>query len=123
MRYLEQMKLKELKDLKKFVSQFESMEELLYELDSTISTKQKDQEKSLNDRFDMAMFKKLNMFEPEELKVLVENNINNLQELIDCDLNSLIGMRPSMKRKFLWIRQFYDMSALDNGGHVYKKGK
>ena len=123
MRYLEKMKLKELKDLKKFVSQYDSLGDLLYDLDSIISTKQEDEEKSLNVRFDMAMFKKLNMFEPREMQVLVDNNINNLQELIDCDLDSLVGMLPSIKEKFLWIRQFYDMTSLDNGGHVYKKKK
>jgi len=121
MKYLENKTLKELKDLKKFIDQFYSMEELKDELDYTISTKQKDQEKSLNSRFDMAMFKKLNMFEPREMQVLVDNNITNLQELIDCDLDSLVGMLPSIKEKFLWIRQFYDMDSLNNGGHKFKR--
>ena len=57
----------------------------------------------------MDMFIKLQIFDPWELKVVRKNNINNLQELIDCDLDSLIGITPSIKEGLDWVRKFYNM--------------
>ena len=117
MKYLDKLNLQELKELKEYISKFASMGELINELDSNISTKQKVQKENPNIRFDIELFRKLSILEPSEINLLVENNINNLQELIDCDLNALIGITPSIKAKLEWTRQFYDMSI------YYKEAK
>ena len=48
--------------------------------------------------------------ENSELKVIKNNNISNMQELIDCDLDSLVGIKPSLKISLDKKRRFYDMN-------------
>ena len=112
---LKNLKLEELKKMQQIISQYGSMEELKHDLDSTISTREKEKTKSLNVRFNMEMFLRLNVFDPWELKVIQSNHISNLQELIDCDLDSLVGITPSVKSGLEWARKFYDMSSLEEG--------
>lgn len=110
---IQDMKLDELKRVQDIVSQYGSMEELKHDLDSTISTREKEKTKSLNVRFNMEMFLRLNIFDPWELKVVQSNHISNLQELIDCDLDELVGITPSIKQGLEWVRTFYDMRSLE----------
>ncbi len=110
---IQDMKLDDLKRMRKIVSQYGSMEELKHDLDSTISTREKEKTKSLNVRFNMDMFLRLQIFDPWELKVVQSNHISNLQELIDCDLDELVGITPSIKEGLEWVRTFYDMRSLE----------
>ena len=110
---IQDMKLDELKRIQDIVSQYGSMEELKHDLDSTISTREKEKTKSLNVRFNMEMFLRLNIFDPWELKVVQSNHISNLQELIDCNLDELVGITPSIKQGLEWVRTFYDMRSLE----------
>ena len=66
----------------------------------------------------MDMFIKLQIFDPWEFKVIRDNHISNLQELIDCNLDGLVGITPSIKQGLEWVRTFYDMSSIEE-----KKGK
>ena len=61
----------------------------------------------------MEMFLRLNIFDPWELKVVQSNHISNLQELIDCNLDELVGITPSIKEGLEWVRTFYDMRSLE----------
>ena len=63
-----------------------------------------EKKKSLNVRFNMDMFIKLQIFDPWEFKVVRDNHISNLQELIDCNLDDLVGITPSVKRGLEWVR-------------------
>ena len=111
------LKTFKLDDLKLFVSlieQFDNKDELLKTLLSEIKSREDERKQSLNVRFDIEMIKRLNLFYPDELKVLEINNINNIQDLIDCDLDSLIGITESIKEKLDWARKFYDMSGLED---------
>ncbi len=110
---IQDMKLEDLKRMRKIVSQYGSMEELKDDLDSTISTREKEKTESLNVRFNMDMFLRLQIFDPWELKVVQSNHISNLQELIDCDLDELVGITPSIKEGLEWVRTFYDMRSLE----------
>ena len=100
---IQDMKLEDLKRMKKIVSQYGSMEELKDDLDSTISTREKEKTESLNVRFNMDMFLRLQIFDPWELKVVQSNHISNLQELIDCNLDELVGITPSIKEGLEWV--------------------
>ena len=111
------LKTFKLDDLKLFVSlieQFDNKDELLKTLLSEIKSREDERKQSLNVRFNINMIKKLNLFYPDELRVLEINNINNIQDLIDCDLDSLIGITESIKEKLDWVRKFYDMSGLED---------
>ena len=111
------LKTFKLDDLKLFVSlieQFDNKDEMLNALFSEINRREKENKLSLNVRFDIEMIKRLNLFYPDELRVLEINKINNIQDLIDCDLDSLIGITESIKEKLEWARKFYDMSGLED---------
>ena len=74
-----------------------------------ISKRKEEESKSLNVRFNMELFEELQIFDPWEFKVIKDNHINNLQELIDCNLDSLVGITQSTKQGLDWARHFYDM--------------
>lgn len=109
----------DLASLREYVSSFSDIESLTREIDTLIK-KRKANKSSLNIRFNMEMFIKLKIFDPSEFRVVRDNNINNLQELIDCDLDSLVGITPSIKEGLSWVRRAYDMSSFeeDNEHHI-----
>lgn len=113
MKVLSGMSLEELETFQEVVSQYPTIEELKHDLDIIISYKEEEKIKSLNSRFDMDLFLKLQIFDPWELEVIRFNHIENLQQLIDCNLDELVGITPSIKRGLEWVRTFYDMSKMD----------
>ena len=99
-------------DLKNFillVDQFEGKDDLLMGLYSELKVREEEKNKSLNARFTIEMFREYHMFYQDELRVLEMNGIRNLQDLIDCNLNNLVGITEVMKEKFSWARNFYNM--------------
>ena len=112
---LEVFSLEYLKLCLSLVESFESKDEMHNALIAEIKSREEAAKSklSLNDRFDIALMKKLNIFYPDELNVLIINNIKNLQELIDCDLYSLVGITESIKEKLNWARYFYDMRTTE----------
>ena len=100
-------------EIKEIVSQYGNMEEFKHDLDTFISIREKEKAKSLNVRFNMDMMVRLQVFDPWELKVVQSNHIANLQELIDCNLDDLVGITPSIKSRLEWVRKFYDMSSFE----------
>ena len=121
MKILERLKTEDLKTMKEIVSQYGSMEELKHDLDTTIAAREEEASKSLNVRFNMDMMLRLQIFDPWELKVVQSNHISNLQELIDCNLDELVGITPSVKQGLEWVRKFYDMSSLEEEYRAKKK--
>lgn len=103
--------LETLKKMRECIINYSDISSLLLDIDYSISEKEEEMMTSLNVRFNMEMFIKLEIFTPDELKVIRDNNINNLKELIDCDLNELIGITPSIKYSLLQKRRFYDMDG------------
>lgn len=101
--------LEDLKLCLSLIESFESKDDMHNALIAEIKRREEFNKVSLNVRFDIALMKKLNIFYPDELNVLIVNNIKNLQELIDCDLYSLVGITESIKEKLNWARYFYDM--------------
>ena len=76
---------------------------------SELKVREEEKNKSLNARFTIEMFREYHMFYQDELRVLEMNGIRNLQDLIDCNLNNLVGITEVMKEKFSWARNFYNM--------------
>lgn len=109
MNMLDNLSYEKLLELGKFVSEYDDIDSLKNDILKKIVSVEEEKSKSLNIRFNMDMFIKLQIFDPWELKVVRKNNINNLQELIDCDLDSLIGITPSIKEGLDWVRKFYNM--------------
>lgn len=99
----------ELKDMATLILEFEDKDDLLMGIHSEIKRREAESKKSLNARFTIEMFKQYNMFYPDEMKVLEINGIRNLQDLINADLNSMIGMTESIKEKLSWARAFYNL--------------
>lgn len=100
---------KELTLISDVVDCYTDIDNLKNDISLAINTKMKEKKTSLNVRFNMDMFIELHIFDPFEFKVIKQNNINNLQELIDCDLDSLVGITPSVKKGLEWVRKFYNM--------------
>ena len=113
--------IEQLKDILALVSTFEDKDDLLMGISSEIKCRKKKKKQSLNSRFTIEMFKQYNMFYSDELKVLEINGIRNLQDLIDADLNSMIGMTESIKEKLSWARRFYTLDA--NKSKAIQKSK
>ena len=99
----------ELKKLRDIVNEFDDIDSLKEVIDSKIENKEKTKGISSNIRFNMEKFIEWQIFDPFELKVIKDNNINNMQELIDCDLDSLVGITPSVKIGLWRKRGYYDM--------------
>lgn len=118
---LESLDINKLKELKSLVSEYDSIDSLISSIDKFIDEKEKASKSCLNVRFNMDMFIRLNIFDPSEFKVIRANNIYNMQELIDCDLDSLVGITPSVKEGLLWVRSAYDMSSYEDENSSHKK--
>lgn len=113
MKTIDQFSLEELKDIQGLLESYQSQEDLLSVLKDRIHEIEEKQKDRLNVRFNMDMFIKLRIFDPSEFKVIKENHIMNLQQLIDCDLDQLVGITPSVKQGLEWVRTWYDMSSLE----------
>ena len=113
---------KQLKDTLDLVCAFEGKDDLLMGIHCEIKRRELESQQSLNARFTIEMFKEYNMFYSDELKVLEINGIRNLQDLIDCDLDSLVGINASIKEKLSWARNFYNMKPITDS-KVKQKGK
>ena len=111
----------QLKGLVVLINNFEGKDDLMMGLYSEIRNREFEEKQNLNIRFTIEMFKKYNMFNLDELRVLEINNIKNLQELIDCDLSRLIGITEAIKEKLDWARKFYDMNKSKKTDNVKRK--
>ena len=117
---MKSMKKNSLEDLEFLQECFQEEKDVLGKVQQAIQEKKSDQE-SINTRFDMALFEKLQVFDPWEIRFLKQHHIMNLQELIDCPLESLIGMTPSLYEKFNWARHFYDLRSMVKEREKQKK--
>lgn len=107
------LSLDELKKFKDVISGYDDIGELKKAVNFFIEKKEREKSTRLNVRFDMDMFIRLRIFEPSELRILKANCISNLQDLIDCDLDSLVGITPSVKEKLDWARRAYNMDSYE----------
>ena len=118
---LDSFSLEELKRIKKIISSYEDIGDFRKDLSFFIQEEEQ-KRNNINESFDLALMERLHVVDPFQLKVLKNNSILNLQALIDCDLDSLVGITPSMKRELEWIRSFYDMRSMVEKPNQKKKG-
>lgn len=119
---IDKFKAFSLNDLKLYltlIESFETKDDMHNALIAEIKRREEEAKLSLNARFTIEMFKSFNMFYPDEMRVLEINGIRNLQDLIEADLNSMIGMTESIKEKLSWARRFYNLET--SNGKVKKK--
>ena len=119
---IDKFKAFSLNDLKLYltlIESFETKDDMHNALIAEIKRREEEAKLSLNARFTIEMFKSFNMFYPDEMSVLEINGIRNLQDLIEADLNSMIGMTESIKEKLSWARRFYNLET--SNGKVKKK--
>ena len=122
MKILNHLKTDDLKTMKEIVSQYDSIDDFKHDLDTLISYREIEEAKSFNVRFNLEMMIRLQIFDPWEWKVVKSNHISNLQELIDCNLDELVGITPSVKQGLEWVRKVYDMRSLEADYRTRKKG-
>lgn len=122
MKKVNKFTLEELKSIRHFASSYSDLELLLKDLDFMIQSREMDEMQNLNVRFNMDYFIQYQIFDPAEWVVIQKNHIMNLQELIDCNLDDLIGITPNVKKGLDWVRHFYDMSSVSKS-HSRKKIK
>lgn len=113
----------DLKLLKREILKTADVDLFINRIDRIVHEKQipKEENKSLNERFNIEIFKLLDIFPPRELQIIIDNEIDNLQELLDIDLNTLRGLTDSSREYIDWARHFYDMNNLTKPSHVKKK--
>lgn len=119
MKRLDGCSLEELRKIKRIVSRYESLGELKDDLHITITSREEEQKKSMNVRFCGEQFYQI--FDPWELRVVKANHIMNLQELIDCDLDHLVGITEGVKNGLEWVRKFYDFRPIEAAMQKEKK--
>ena len=100
-----------LDELKKIRVLLDSVDDIFI-LRNIIDLEIKRRESTVNQKFTLEMLERLEILNRREIELLRINQINNLEELIDCDIDSLIGVRVSDISKFKWVRDFYDLRGM-----------
>lgn len=101
--------LVELKKIVELIDCFDDIDIMREQIQRRIDFLTDERNKTINIRFDRDNFIDCDIFTREELSILDNNGIDNMQKLIDCDLDSLVGIKPSIKRELAEKRIFFDM--------------
>lgn len=116
---LKKINRKDLEKLKEIIKGYQSLDELIEDIDSEIKTKKDQEELTLNEKFNLKMFRKLNILPDDQIEFLRQNKILNLQDLIDCNIDcnidELIKNKYSraLREELIFIREFYDMTNVE----------
>ena len=96
---LSSFSLSQLEEIQEFLWEYSDLRSMREVVQKRIQEK-KNKEKSINEHFTIDLMERIHIFNSVQLQVLKKNQITNLQQLIDCDLDSLIGITPSLKREY-----------------------
>lgn len=112
---LKKISRKDLEKLKEIIKGYQSLDELIENIDLEIKTKKDQEGLTLNEKFDLKMFRKLNILPDDQIEFLRQNKILNLQDLIDCNIDELINNEYSraLRDQLIFIREFYDMTNVE----------
>lgn len=112
---LKKISRKDLEKLKEIIKEYQSIDELIENIDLEIKTKKDQEGLTLNEKFDLKMFRKLNILPDDQIEFLRQNKILNLQDLIDCNIDELINNEYSraLRDQLIFIREFYDMTNVE----------
>lgn len=112
---LKKISRKDLEKLKEIIKGYQSLDELIENIDLEIKTKKDQEGLTINEKFDLKMFRKLNILPDDQIEFLRQNKILNLQDLIDCNIDELINNEYSraLREQLIFIREFYDMTNVE----------
>lgn len=112
---LKKISRKDLEKLKEIIKKYQSIDELIENIDLEIKTKKDQEGLTLNEKFDLKMFRKLNILPDDQIEFLRQNKILNLQDLIDCNIDELLKNEYSraLRDQLIFIREFYDMTNVE----------
>lgn len=112
---LKKISRKDLEKLKEIIKKYQSIDELIENIDLEIKTKKDQEGLTINEKFDLKMFRKLNILPDDQIEFLRQNKILNLQDLIDCNIDELINNEYSraLREQLIFIREFYDMTNVE----------
>ena len=112
---LKKISRKDLEKLKEIIKGYQSLDELKEDIDLEIKTKKDQEGLTLNEKFDLEMFRNLNILPDDQIEILRQNKILNLQDLIDCNIDELIKNKYSraLREELIFIREFYDMTNVE----------
>lgn len=112
---LKKISRKDLEKLKEIIKGYQSIDELIENIDLEIKIKKDQEGLTLNEKFDLKMFRKLNILPDDQIEFLRQNKILNLQDLIDCNIDELINNEYSraLREQLIFIREFYDMTNVE----------
>lgn len=112
---LKKISRKDLEKLKEIIKRYQSIDELIENIDLEIKTKKEQEGLTINEKFDLKMFRKLNILPDDQIEFLRQNKILNLQDLIDCNIDELINNEYSraLRDQLIFIREFYDMTNVE----------
>lgn len=112
---LKKISRKDLEKLKEIIKKYQSIDELIENIDLEIKIKKDQEGLTLNEKFDLKMFRKLNILPDDQIEFLRQNKILNLQDLIDCNIDELINNEYSraLRDQLIFIREFYDMTNVE----------
>lgn len=112
---LKKINRKDLEKLKEIIKGYQSLDELKEDIDLEIKTKKDQEGLTLNEKFDLEMFRNLNILPDDQIEILRQNKILNLQDLIDCNIDELIKNKYSraLREELIFIREFYDMTNVE----------
>ena len=108
-----------LDELKRIRSLLDSVDDITV-LRNMVDLEINNRESTVNQKFTLEMLERLEILSKREIELLKVNHISNLEELIACDLDSLIGVKISDISKFQWVREFYDLRSLVEEDHYGK---
>lgn len=104
--------LEELFFIKEELKKVDSKEEFECLLDDAILSLTNDT--SLNSRLTLDIMFELNMLPFDIMKILVQNNISNFEELKLVQINTLKGIDAISEEYLEWAQRFFDMSSIDD---------
>lgn len=101
------LSIKELKELKKLITSANNIEELESIIEQELNKREKPE---LNERYLLSTIP----FDIEERKILEENGLKTVSDLRGCNINHLKGITKRTQESLTWAQDFYNLDYMDN---------
>ena len=101
------LSIKELKELKKLITSANNIEELESIIEQELNKREKPE---LNERYLLSTIP----FDIEERKILEENGLKTVSDLRGCNINHLKGITKRTQESLTWAQDFYNLDHMDN---------
>ena len=101
------LSIKELKELKKLITSANNIEELTSIIEQELNKREKPE---LNERYLLSTIP----FDIEERKILEENGLKTVSDLRGCNINHLKGITKRTQESLTWAQDFYNLDHMDN---------